>query len=80
MPKVRNITSVHESTVKKVAENAVVVTKRPRRAPRRKHGPVVATHWYDGVDPLLVSWVRAHKIHYTRVTVVSPTELIIKEK
>lgn len=81
MAALRKTTSVHPKTVQKVADNVVLISRKKRApAKRSRNSKVVVTHWYDGIDPLIVAWVRANKIHYTRVEVVSPTEVIIRAK
>lgn len=78
MARIRKTVSLHEKTVQKAA-----VTKMPTRKKAVRKRPsssrVVVTHWWDGVDKLLVNYVRSNKIHYTRVEVLSPTEIIIHE-
>lgn len=78
MPLFRKQVSLHEKTVQKAA-----VTKMPKRKRAERKRPsssrIVVTHWWDGVDNLLVDYVRSNKIHYTRVEVLSPTEIIIHE-
>lgn len=76
-----NTASLHESAVQKAAAGAIKMPKRKRAERKRPSSSrIVVTHWWDGVDQLLVDYVRSNKIHYTRVEVVSPTEIIIHER
>jgi hypothetical protein len=81
MPKFQSTAYYDEKTVQKIADNTVVAYPSKRGCTKKpRNGPVVVTHWYDGIDPLLLAYVRKHKIHWRRIEVVSPTELIIHER
>lgn len=78
MGKIRTEVSLHPTTVQKVAKNMVMISK-PRRKPlqRTRNSAVKRKHYLDGVDPMIVAWIRENKIFYKRVEVVSPTQVLI---
>lgn len=80
MGSIRKTTSVHEKTVQKVSQNAILISKvtKPRKkATRSRNSAVKTRHYLDEVDPLIVAWIRENRIFYKRVEVVSPTRVII---
>lgn len=80
MAKVQRTASLHEKTVKKIADNAVASypTKRTRGKARRPGNTRVQVRiWSDGVDELIVKWVEDNKIDYRLIEIVSETEIII---
>lgn len=70
---------VHEKTVQKVADNAILVApyRKPRREGRSRNSKIIVSHWSDGVDPLIVAYVQQNEIHHSRIEVVSPGTIII---
>jgi hypothetical protein len=78
MSAVRKNVSLHPQTVTKVSQNAIAISPAKKRKPSRKaNSKVVVSHWYDGIDPLLVAWVRKNKIHWRRIEVVNSTTIIV---
>lgn len=76
MAHIRNTTSVHESTVKKVAANKTAKPKRRRRTAR--HYTFVAVRvWPDSVNELIVDYVVSNKIDIRRIEIVGEDEIII---
>lgn len=75
MAKVRRTVRVHEKTVQNAAN--ITLKNRRRNPPRKLNSPVVVSHWSDGVDPMIVNYVRVNQIHHSRIQVVSPGEIII---
>ena len=80
MTAVRKTVSLHPQTVQKVAKNAVATypaKKKPGKRKRPSNSRVKHTVWHDGVDPLIVAWVRENKIHWRRIEVVNATTIIV---
>jgi len=77
MGKIRNTADLHPTTVQKVAKNAIMTYRGGRPTRTRRATPVKRRHYLDGVDPLIVAWIRENKIFYKRVEVVDSTTVII---
>ena len=80
MAKVQKQASLHEKTVQKVAENAIATfpTKRTRGKEKRpRNTRVQVLIWSDSVDEMIVDYVNRNNIHWSRIEIVSPTEIII---
>lgn len=80
MKTVRDKASVSEKTVQKVASDSVnskPSIPRPRKA-RRVYGTRVrSTRWSDGLDPLLIDYVKRMKIAPSLIETRSSVEIII---
>ena len=71
-------TGLHEKTVQTAASNTNLLPKRtPTRRGRSRNSKVVLTKWSDGVDPLIVFYVKIMRIRPSRIEVRSPKEIVI---
>lgn len=77
MGAVRKNVVLHPTTVQKIANNAIMVSKPKRKTTRPRTSPVKRKHYLDGVDPLIVAWIRENKIYYKRVEVINSETVII---
>lgn len=78
MTAVRKTVSIHPKTVTKVSEKMIALTPaKPRKRKRPSNSKVKHTVWHDGVDPLIVAWVKENKIHWRQIEKVSPTVIIV---
>lgn len=81
MTAVRKSVDIHPKTVTKVSENAIAITPAKKRKPSRKaNSKVTVSHWYDGIDPLVLAWVRENKIHWRRIEVVDSITIIVHNR
>lgn len=78
MTAVRKTVSVHPKTVTKVSKDMIALTPaKPRKRKRPSNSRVKHTVWHDGVDPLIIAWVKENKIHWRRIEVVNATTIIV---
>lgn len=79
MARVRKTVSLHETTVKKVAENAIASypSKPRKKAARPRNTAVQIRVWSDGVNEMIVDWVNQNNIDYRLIEIVSEDEIII---
>lgn len=79
MTAVRRTVSVHPQTVTKVSKDMIALhpAKKTGKRKRPSNSRVKHTVWHDGVDPLIVAWVRQNKIHWRRIEVVNATTIIV---
>jgi len=80
MTAVRKTVSLHPKTVTKVSERMIAIQTSSRKTGKRKrpsNSKVKHTVWHDGVDPLIVAWVKENKIHWRRIEVVNATTIIV---
>jgi hypothetical protein len=76
--KVQKKASLHEETVKKVARDNITKPRRVRgKAKRPNTSKVVRKHWSDNMHPMIVAYVKKHKISHTRIDVRGPEEIVI---
>ena len=75
MPKVRRVVSVHEETVKNVGKGKAPVFKKGRRKSKKAPTVTVLT-----LDPLLVKWMKKHKVDYSTVEFISHREIYIRNR
>lgn len=80
MSAVRKTVTLHETTVQKVAKNAIMLHRKPRKAKRPSNSRVQVSHWSDGVDPLIVRYIEQNQIHHSRIEVISPGVIIINNE
>jgi len=79
MTAVRKTASLHPKTVTKFSKDVIAIMPEKKRKPSRKpNSKVAVSHWYDGIDPLIVAWVRENKIHWRRIEVVNATTIIVR--
>jgi len=78
MSAVRKTASLHPKTVTKISTGEVKKAPKMRTQKRTPNSRVKHTVWHDGVDPLIVAWVRENHIHWTRIEVESPTSIIVR--
>lgn len=79
MTAVRKTASLHPKTVTKVSERMIAMypAKKNGKRKRPSNSRVKHTVWHDGVDPLILAWVRENKIHWRRIEVVNATTIIV---
>lgn len=79
MSAVRKVVSIHPKTVTKVSQNAIALTPTKKTGKRKRPSNSRVKHvvWHDGVDPLIVAWVRQNEIHWRRIEVVNATTIIV---
>lgn len=71
--------SLHEKTVQKVAKDGVKKPRRPRgKAKRPSTSRVRTNEWAEGLHPLIVEYVRKHKIRVDRIERIGSDEIIIR--
>lgn len=78
MSAVRKVVSLHPKTVTKASEGIIAITPaKPRKRKRPSNSRVKHTVWHDGVDPLIVAWVRENHIHWRRIEVINSKTIIV---
>ena len=77
MAKIQKNANLHEKTVKKIAESVIVI--HPVKRPRRKTVTfaIGVRIWSDGVNPLIVEWVKQSGVDWRLSEIVSEDEIII---